>query len=142
MNILIASDHAGFELKSYLIETLGSSYNFSDIGCFDGDNVDYPDIAKDLCRKLTMRPNKYNFAILICGTGIGVSIAVNRFKGVRAALCHNVETAKLARNHNDANILCLGARIIDKNIAVDCCQTFLSSKFEGGRHLSRIKKID
>ena len=141
MYILIASDHAGFKLKTHLISELKSDYNFNDLGCSDEMSVDYPDIAKDLCQNLLSKPSKYDFGILICGTGIGVSIAANRFKDIRAALCNDVKVAQLSRNHNDANILCLGARIIDEDVAVNCCRSFFSSEFKAGRHLSRINKI-
>lgn len=141
MNILIASDHAGFELKSYLIDNFQSKCNFTDLGCFEASNVDYPDIAKSLCNKFLGSSGEYNFGILICGTGIGVSIVANRFNGIKAALCHDAVTSKLARNHNDANILCLGARVIDIDVAKDCFHNFVTSDFSGGRHLSRISKI-
>jgi ribose 5-phosphate isomerase B len=141
MNILIASDHAGFELKTHLINELKSHYNFDDLGCFNAEIVDYPNIAKDLCENFLSDFQKYDFGVLICGTGIGVSIAANRFDKIRAALCNNIEMAKLARNHNNANILCLGARIIKKDEAINCFKLFASSNFEAGRHLSRINKI-
>jgi ribose 5-phosphate isomerase B len=141
MNILIASDHAGFKLKSFLIQELKNDYNFHDLGCADELSVDYPDIAQDLCREFLSDSKKYDFGILICGTGIGVSIAANRFNKIRAALCNDARMAELARNHNNANILCLGARIINKEEAINCCKLFLSSDFKAGRHLYRINKI-
>ena len=141
MNILIASDHAGFKLKSHLIDNFQSKYNFTDLGCFENHVIDYPDIAKDLCNRFLDIPRKYDFGILICGTGIGVSIVANRFPDIRAALCSDPQTSKLARNHNNANILCFGGRVIDNNIASECFQTFVSSEFLSGRHLTRINKI-
>lgn len=141
MKIGIACDHAGYELKSYLIENLqNDNLQFLDFGCFDGKNsVDYPDIATNLCQKYLN--NEFNFGILICGSGIGISIAANRFLEIRAALCHNQEIAALAREHNDANILCLGARILEPKIAIEITKTFLNTKFAGGRHQSRVNKL-
>ncbi|MDA7705304.1 ribose 5-phosphate isomerase B [Rickettsiales bacterium] len=141
MNILIASDHAGFELKSHLITEFSSDHEFNDLGCEDNISVDYPDIAKNLCQKFLSNVPKYDFGILICGTGIGVSIVANRFADIRAALCQNAKMAQLSRNHNNANILCLGARMIDKEEAINCFKSFISSDFKAGRHLSRINKI-
>lgn len=141
MNILIASDHAGFKLKSFLVQELKNDCNFYDLGCADESSVDYPDIAQDLCREFLSDSKKYDFGILICGTGIGVSIAANRFNNIRAALCNDIRMAKLARNHNNANILCLGSRIINKEEAINCCKLFLSSDFKAGRHLYRVNKF-
>lgn len=136
--ILIASDHAGFELKEFLIKEL-TNLNLSiiDLGCSDSkDSVDYPDFAKKLSKKL-----KNEFGILICGSGIGISIAANRFPHIRAALCHNTKLAKLSREHNNANVLCLGARIISNKTALNITKKFLNTKFEGGRHEKRVSKL-
>lgn len=142
MNVLIACDHAAIDLKYFLIDNLQNEYHIKDLGCFDKKSVDYPDIAGNLCKELTDNSKEeYQFGILICGSGIGVSIAANKFKDIRAALCTNGKMAELARNHNNANILCLGARIIDQNTALACCQKFLTSSFNNGRHLNRINKI-
>ena len=139
--IYLASDHAGFELKSFLIEqlSLDKSITIIDLGCSDSKtSVDYPDFANDLCQKLD---DSNKFGILICGSGIGMSIAANRFKNIRAALCHDEEMAKLSRNHNNANILCLGARTLKNDKALDIVKKFFASVFEKGRHEIRIKKI-
>lgn len=138
MKIFIASDHAGFFLKQFLIEEL-SKLDFTpvDLGCDSAEkSVDYPDYAKKLCKKL-----KTEFGILICGSGIGISIAANRFKHIRAALCHDKKSAELARAHNDANVLCLGARVVKNKSALAITKAFLSSKFEGARHERRVKKL-
>ncbi len=136
--ILIASDHAGFSLKKILTEQLTKlGFKITDLGCDCAEeSVDYPDYAQKLCKKLTTE-----FGILICGSGIGISIAANRFKHIRAALCHNVKVAKLTRAHNDANVLCLGSRMISEKIALSITKKFLSTKFEGGRHENRVTKL-
>lgn len=140
MKIAIASDHAGFDLKSLIIKTFQSKYQIIDCGC-DNPNisVDYPDFAKKLATKIIN--HQVDFGILICGSGIGISIAANRFKEVRAALCHNQKTTKLSRKHNNANVLCLGARIVKEKNALKMVESFLSTKFEGGRHSKRIDKL-
>ena len=136
--ILIASDHAGFSLKKFLIAELKKlGFETVDLGCNSAEkSVDYPDYAQKLCKKLTKE-----FGILICGSGIGISIAANRFKHIRAALCHNVKLAKTTRAHNDANVLCLGSRVINEKTALAITKTFLSSKFEGDRHVGRVEKL-
>lgn len=136
--ILIASDHAGFFLKKNLIQKLAElGYETIDLGCDSAEkSVDYPDYAQKLCEKL-----KDGFGILICGSGIGISIAANRFDKIRAALCHNVKSAKLSRAHNDANVLCLGARFTKEKSALAITKAFLTSKFEGGRHEQRVAKL-
>ncbi|MCE3254559.1 MAG: RpiB/LacA/LacB family sugar-phosphate isomerase [Rickettsiaceae bacterium] len=140
LNIAIASDHAGFDLKSSIIKTLQNQYNIVDCGCDSAEiSVDYPDFAKKVAEKITSK--EVDFGILICGSGIGISIAANRFKTVRAALCHNEETAKLARQHNDANVLCIGARIVEEPSIIKMVETFLTTKFEAGRHTKRVEKL-
>lgn len=137
--ILIASDHAGFALKKVLTEEL-QYFQFTDLGCSSAEkSVDYPDYAQKLCAKITEK-NQLR-GILICGSGIGISIAANRFKNIRAALCHNVKSAKLARAHNDANVLCLGARVIKNESALSIVKAFFSTEFEGARHAARIAKL-
>ena len=140
--IFIASDHAGFHLKELLItelEHLDLDIKLIDLGCDSPDkSVDYPDFAQKLAKKIK---NKNDFGILICGSGIGVSIAANRFKHIRAALCHNARSAKLARAHNDANVICLGARFISEEKAFSTVEKFLNSNFEDGRHTRRVEKI-
>ena len=141
MKIAIASDHAGYKLKNIIINKFQDLFSFTDFGCDnDKDSIDYPDISKKLCSKYLSE--NFDFGILICGSGIGVSISANKVKNIRAALCHNEETAKLSRQHNNANILCLGARIIDEELAIQIVKSFLDSKFLAGRHLSRIEKIE
>jgi ribose 5-phosphate isomerase B len=139
-SIFIASDHAGFLMKEKVKIFLNKSKIKSlDLGTFSEDRVDYPDYAKKLA--LLVRKNS-SFGILICGSGIGVSIAANRIKKVRAAVCYNQISASLARKHNNANVLCLGARLINFNNAKKIINTFVSTKFEGGRHINRVKKLD
>ena len=137
--ILIASDHAGFELKEYLITAL-KKYNLEieDLGCDSAKNsVDYPDFAEKLCQKIS----ENNFGILICGSGTGVTMCANRHKHVRAALCYNKNITQLSRSHNNANVICLGARFTKKKLALSLCKTFLTKKFDGNRHTNRIKKF-
>jgi ribose 5-phosphate isomerase B len=139
--VLIASDHAGFDLKQVLIEELVAlGIEAVDLGCDSTEkSVDYPDYAQKLCRKITAK--NQNCGILICGSGVGISIAANRFKHIRAALCHDAKSAKLARAHNDANVLCLGARIIKNRSVALIVKAFFSTEFEGGRHEARIRKL-
>lgn len=139
--IAIASDHAGFELKAALMKTLESyAKSVLDLGTSSStESVDYPDFGTAVAKAITS--GKADMGVAICGSGIGISIAANRFKGVRAALCHNAQTAALARQHNDANVLCLGARIIDAQTAADCVKIFFSTAFEGGRHQRRVEKL-
>ena len=134
--IYIASDHAGFKLKSHLLKFFP---NVADLGTKSNESVDYPDFAHKLTKEVLK--NKDNFGILICGTGVGMSIAANRKKGIRAGLVNNTKTARLIRKHNDANVLVLPGRFINTNEAKKCVQAFLTTKFESGRHKKRIKKI-
>ena len=139
-SIIIASDHAGFLMKEKVKIFLNKSKIKSlDLGTFSEERVDYPDYAKKLALSVK---KKSSFGILICGSGIGVSIAANRFKKVRAAVCYNQKSATLARKHNNANVLCLGARLISLKNAQKIVYTFISTKFEGGRHINRLKKLD
>jgi ribose 5-phosphate isomerase B len=139
--IFIAADHAGFTLKNFLVEELAKlGFKMVDLGCNSAEkSVDYPDFAKKLSLKINK--NSADFGILICGSGIGISIAANRFKHIRAALCHNVKSAKSARAHNDANVLCLGARSMSNKLALAIAKVFLAAKFEGGRHDRRVSKL-
>ncbi|MBN2126885.1 MAG: ribose 5-phosphate isomerase B [Candidatus Diapherotrites archaeon] len=140
--VFIASDHGGFELKEFLQKKLvKKGFTLIDLGTHSNESVDYPDYAKKIAGKILKEKN--SIGILICGTGIGMSISANRFKGIRAALCWNSKTAKLARNHNNANVLCLGARVLKKRDALRIANVFLKenpSKEE--RHKRRVKKID
>ncbi|MDR1495267.1 MAG: ribose 5-phosphate isomerase B [Rickettsiales bacterium] len=141
-NVLIANDAAGLELKNFLINFSGEfiGFNFIDLGVDGSSQVDYPDYAKKVTERILR--GEADFGVLICGTGVGMSIAANRFKGIRAGLCHNSLEAKLIREHNNANILCLGARIIGKECALENLKVFLATSFAGGRHLGRIQKLD
>ena len=141
MKISIACDRAGIQLKNFIIENLKNEFEFVDFGTNSNDAVDYPDYAKIVAKSIIDKD--VDFGILICGTGIGMSISANRFKGVRASLCHNSLEAKLTREHNDANILCLGARIIGQETALENVKIFLNTKFSNEeRHIRRIDKID
>ena len=124
------------EIKSYLLK---KKLSFQDLGPFNDDRVDYPDYAHKVARKVKV--NKSNVGILICGSGMGMNIAANRHKNIRAAQCFNLKSTKLSRLHNDANIITLGSRLLNKKLALSCVNIFLNTKFEGGRHSKRIKKI-
>ena len=137
--VFLASDHAGFELKNELKEAIkGLGYEVVDLGTNDKNSVDYPDYAHLLASKL--EPNCYG--VLVCGTGIGISIAANRHENVRCALCHDEFTARLAREHNDANVIAFGARVIGAGVAISGVEAFLKTEFAGGRHERRVKKIE
>lgn len=144
MKIFIASDHAGFELKEKLVQSLIgiSDYDLIDLGADSTESCDYPVFANKLVQKLLEKPFNNNRGILICGTGIGMSIAANRTPGIRAALCFNEEMAIMSRKHNNANVLVLGARIIAYEEAVHCVSAFLKTDFDGGRHARRLALID
>ncbi len=138
--IAIGSDHAGWELKKALmahLEEIGEKY--IETGCTDGKSIDYPAVARDTCELVIS--GKADRAVLICGTGIGISISANKVKGIRAALCTDCYMAKYTRLHNDANVLCLGGRVIGEGLATEILDTFLSTGFEGGRHQRRIDMI-
>lgn len=138
--IAIASDHAGYELKACLVEELGRmGYEVLDLGTEGPASVDYPDYGAALARSI--ESGEVNRGILICGTGIGISIAANRHAGVRAALCADETSARLARQHNDANVLALGARLIGTEVAKACLRVFLETSFAGGRHERRVAKL-
>ncbi|GIR26073.1 MAG: ribose 5-phosphate isomerase B [Alphaproteobacteria bacterium] len=138
--ILIASDHAGFKLKKILIEELQGEIKFDDLGPFSEDSVDYPDYARKLSKKIDLK--KDLLGVLICGSGIGMSMVANRFKNVRAALCMNNKMSMLARQHNNANILVLGSRLISEQEAIKCLLVFLKTNYEGGRHQARLDKFN
>jgi len=138
--IFISSDHAGFKLKEEIkSHLLKKKLSFQDLGPFNDDRVDYPDYAHKVARKV--KANKSNVGILVCGSGMGMNIAANRHKNIRAAQCFNLKSTKLSRLHNDANIITLGSRLLTKKLAINCVNTFLNTKFEGGRHSKRSKKI-
>ena len=138
-NIFIASDHAGYRLKEYVISKFSKKIKLIDLGPKTDDSVDYPDFAKKLSKKIASK--KGSFGILVCGSGTGMAIAANKTKNVRAALCYSIKNTKLSRLHNNANIITLGQRLISKKKAFSLIKIFLSTKFEGGRHLRRIKKM-
>lgn len=139
--IVIASDHAGFELKETIKECLkADGITIEDMGPGNSDRVDYPDYGTKVARAVSDEENLSG--IVICGTGIGMSIVVNRFPKVRGTLCADVYTAKLCREHNDSNVLILGGRVVGKGLAYEIVKTWLATPFEGGRHSDRLKKID
>ena len=139
--VIIGSDHAGFEMKLKIIEyKFKEKINFSDVGTFTRESVDYPDYGKLVAQKVDS--GKFLVGILICGSGIGMSIVANRYKNVRAALCINENMAKLSRQHNDANIIVLGSRLISFEQAIKCLEGFFFTNFEKGRHIARINKLN
>lgn len=138
--IAIAADHAGVSLKDTLKTELGElGFEVLDLGTHGPESVDYPDYADKLADAL--REGRAKRGVLVCGSGIGVSIAANRHPGVRAALCHDAVTARVARQHNDANVLVLGARTTGLDVAKDCLKVFMGTAFEGGRHTRRVDKL-
>ena len=140
MKFFIASDHAGFELKESLIPFLEKmGHEVINLGPANNNRVDYPDFANLLCQEVLATPQ--SLGILICGSGIGMSIAANRHRGIRAALCNESYGATMARAHNDANVLCLGARVVGLGMAECILQSFIKGEFEGGRHTQRVEKL-
>ena len=138
--ICISSDHAGYKLKehikTYLID---KEIPLIDLGPFKNSSVDYPDYAKKIARRISSK--KSEVGILICGSGTGMAISANKTRGIRAAVCYNIKSTRLSRQHNNANIIALGSRLTNKNEAMKIIKIFLNTKFEGGRHLRRVKKI-
>ena len=136
----IASDHAGYKLKedikNYLIDKKMSVF---DIGPYNDNSVDYPDYAKKLGNRIKLK--KSDVGILVCGSGTGMAISANKIKSIRAAVCYNTKSTRLSRQHNNANIIALGSRLTKKNLSLKLVEIFFNSKFEGGRHLRRVKKI-
>lgn len=140
MKIAIAADHGGFELKDSMVEYIKSLGNeVVDLGTNSADSVDYPDYAKKVCEEI--QKGNSDLGILICGTGIGMSLAANKFEGIRAACVSDVYSAKMSRNHNNANVLCFGARVIGDEVSKLIIKTFLENEFEAGRHQRRVDKI-
>ena len=138
--IAIASDHAGFEMKSGLAAWLREQgHEVVDLGTNGPESVDYPDFADRMAE--AVRTGRAARGVLVCGTGIGISIAANRHRELRCALCHDVTSARLARLHNDANVIAIGGRVIGDVVARDCVEAFLSTAFEGGRHARRVEKL-
>ncbi len=139
--VVIACDHAGNEVKDAIIQNLRTQgYEVTDFGCDGTGSVNYPDYAQLVCR--AVQQNEAPFGILICGTGIGMSMAANKHRGIRAALCENTFSAEMTRRHNDANVLCLGARVISAEKAVSLVNLFLTTPYEGGRHDVRVALLN
>lgn len=138
--IAIASDHAGFEMKQALIKALGDKVEWLDLGTHNQESCNYVDFGFAVGQAIS--DGRADRGIVICGSGIGISMAANRFAAVRCALCTDATMARLSRQHNDANVLALGARIIGMAIAQDCVEAFLNTEFEGGRHQTRIDKLN
>jgi len=140
VKIVIAADHGGFEFKGPITKSLvAQGFEVEDVGCFSPDSVDYPDFAEKAVARILN--NDCQMGILICGTGIGMSIAANRHRSIRAANCFNVYTARMSREHNNANVLCLGARVLDVETAIEMVRVWLNTPFAGGRHQKRIAKL-
>ena len=138
--LFISSDHAGFKLKEFIkVHLEKKKYEYFDLGPKNDNKVDYPDYAHKVAKKVKL--NKNHMGILVCGSGTGMNIAANKHKNIRAAQCFNLKSTKLSRLHNDANIITLGSRLITKKNALKIVSVFLNTKFDGGRHLKRIKKI-
>ena len=138
--IFISSDHAGFKLKEAIKSYLSNKkLSFTDMGPYNDSRVDYPDFAHKVAKRVKL--NKNNVGILVCGSGTGMNIAANKHKNIRAAQCFNLKSTKLSRLHNDANIITLGSRVLSKKNALNYVGVFLNTKFEGGRHSKRIRKI-
>jgi len=138
--LFISSDHAGYNLKEEIKKNFKKRYFFIDLGTNNSKiSVNYPDYAHKLCKKVSNSPK--NLGILVCGSGMGMSMAANRHKKIRAAVCYSVKNTKLSRLHNNANVITLGSRLTKKNMALKCVDVFIKTKFEGGRHKKRVKRI-
>ncbi len=138
--IAIAADHAGYDLKVLLVPEIKSlGFEVLDLGTDSRDSVDYPDYADAVVRAI--ETGRVERGVIVCGTGLGIAIAANRHRAIRAGVCHDATTARLARQHNDANVLALGARVVGFEVAKDCLRAFLTTEFEGGRHARRIAKM-
>jgi len=141
MKFYIATDHAGLDLKDLTVEMLrAKGHEVIDIGPFSKERVDYPDFAVQVCESVLKDEGSHG--ILICGSGIGMSMSANRFRGIRAALCHDAYTAAMARAHNDANVLCYGERVVGAGVAESIVDAWIAGSFEGGRHAGRVEKIE
>lgn len=140
MKIAIGSDHGGYELKDMVVSYLqNNGHDVTDCGCTSLDSVDYPDFAEKVCSEVLS--GSCDAGILICGTGIGMSIAANRYRDIRAALCHDSFTARMSREHNNANVLCIGARVTGSEVALDMVGAWVNTDFAGGRHQLRLDKL-
>ncbi len=140
MKISIGSDHGGFNLKEQVVKFLKEKYEVKDYGCFNLDSCDYPVYAKQVANDVSTK--QCDFGILICTTGIGMSICANKFEGVRAALVTNIESAHLTRMHNNSNVICIGAKFTTYEQAIEYIEAFLNESFEGGRHQRRVDQIE
>ncbi len=141
MKFYVATDHAGIDLKDYTVELLkAKGHEVVDLGPFSKDRVDYPDFAHKVAKSVLADAGTQG--VLICGSGIGMSMAANRHAGIRAALCHDAYTATVARGHNDANVLCFGERIVGKGVAESIIDAWIAGSFDGGRHCGRVEKIE
>jgi len=141
MKFYVATDHAGIDLKDYTVELLQTKgHEVVDLGPFSKDRVDYPDFAHKVAEAVLAEPSAQG--VLICGSGIGMSMAANRHAGIRAALCHDAYTATVARGHNDANVLCFGERIVGQGVAESIIDAWIAGSFDGGRHCGRVEKIE
>lgn len=139
--IAIGADHGGFELKEHIVKYLkNKGIEVKDFGTYNEESVDYPDCARPVCE--AVQKGDAEHGILICGTGIGISIAANKYKGIRAALCSDVYSAKMTKQHNNSNIICLGGRVTGRELAFMIVDAWLDAEFEGGRHQARIDKIE
>ena len=140
MKIIVGSDHGGFSLKTIIAAHLEQQgIAVEDVGCYSEDSCDYPVIAKEVAKKVLLEAGR---GILVCGTGIGMSIAANKFKGIRASLCSDTYSARMTRKHNDSNVLCLGERVIGPGLALDIVDEWLVTDFEGGRHERRVNMLE
>ena len=140
MRIAIGSDHAGLELKESITSLLVEmGHSFDDFGCYDKSSVDYPDIARSVAEAVAS--GQFDHGILVCSNGVGMSITANKVRGIRAALCHDTWAVRRAREHTDANVLCLGEGCVGKSLAREIVQTYLNAEFVGGRHARRLEKI-
>ena len=141
IKVALGSDHGGFNYKEHIIDYLKArNIEFVDVGTHTRESCDYPEIAKEVAQKVAK--GEYNRGILVCGTGIGLSIVANKVKGIRAALCGDTYSARVSRAHNNANVLCLGERVIGEHLALDIVDIWLKTGFEGGRHKKRVDMIE
>ena len=138
--IAIGCDHGGFDLKNKILKWLqDNGYDVKDFGIYENKSVDYPDIAEVVCKSIT--GGECDRGILICGTGIGISIAANKIKGIRAAVCGDIYSAAMTKRHNNANVITLGGRVVGEDVGIEIVKAWLTNEFEGGRHQNRIDKI-
>ncbi|WP_129716117.1 ribose 5-phosphate isomerase B [Pedobacter sp. SYP-B3415] len=140
LKIAIGADHAGFEYKEMLRDYLASNYELKDFGTYSAESADYPDFAHPV--SLAVESGEFDFGVLVCGSGQGVAITANKHQHIRAALCWNVDVARLSRQHNNANVLCIPSRFVTEDLSKEMTDVFLATDFEGGRHARRVDKIE